>query len=101
MIEIVNALFEILDFLLGVVVTVIIVQAIMSWLLAFNVINLQNDIARAIWTTLDALTVPIYRPIRKIMPDFGALDLTPMVVIIGIFILRQPILPTIHLLLTS
>lgn len=87
------AILQIISILLNVAITVIIVQAIMSWLLAFNVINLQNDIARAIWTTLDALTAPIYRPIRKIMPDFGAIDLTPMVVIIGIIILQDAILP--------
>ena len=87
------AILQIISILLNVAITVIIVQAIMSWLLAFNVINLQNDIASAIWTTLDALTAPIYRPIRKIMPDFGAIDLTPMVVIIGIIILQDAILP--------
>ncbi|MEH6758379.1 MAG: YggT family protein [Parasphingorhabdus sp.] len=87
------ALFQIIAILLNVAITVIIVQAIMSWLLAFNVINLQNDIARAIWTTIDALTAPIYRPIRRIMPDFGSIDLTPMVVIISIIILQDAILP--------
>jgi len=95
----VYALFEIINILLGVVITIIIVQAIMSWLLAFNVIGLQNDIVRAIWTTLDALTAPIYNPIRKIMPDFGAIDLTPMVVIIGIMILNNAILPPLRLAL--
>ncbi|MEP3224839.1 MAG: YggT family protein [Parasphingorhabdus sp.] len=90
------ALFQIIAILLNVAITVIIVQAIMSWLLAFNVINLQNDIARAIWTTLDALTAPIYRPVRKIMPDFGSIDLTPMVVIIGIIILQDAILPPLR-----
>ena len=83
------AILQIIAILLNVAITIIIVQAIMSWLLAFNVINLQNDIVNAIWTALDALTGPIYRPIRKIMPDFGQLDLTPMVVIIGIFILQR------------
>ena len=87
------ALFQIISILLTVAITVIIVQAIMSWLLAFNVINLQNDIVRALWTTLDALTAPIYNPIRRIMPDFGSIDLTPMVVIIGIIILQDAILP--------
>jgi len=89
------ALFQIIGILLNVAITIIIVQAIMSWLLAFNVINLQNDIVRAIWTTLDALTAPIYKPIRKIMPDFGSIDLTPMVVIIGIIILQDAVLPPI------
>jgi YggT family protein len=83
------ALIDIIGFILTIGITVIIVQAIMSWLLAFNVINLQNDIVRAIWTALDALTAPIYRPIRKVMPDFGQIDLTPMVVIIGIIILQR------------
>ena len=83
------ALIDIIGFVLTIGITVIIVQAIMSWLLAFNVINLQNDIVSAIWTALDGLTAPIYRPIRKIMPDFGQIDLTPMVVIIGIVILQR------------
>jgi YggT family protein len=95
------AIFQILGILLNVALTIIIVQAIMSWLLAFNVINLQNDIARAIWTTLDALTAPIYNPIRKIMPDFGSIDLTPMVVIIGIIILQDAILPPIAMALLT
>jgi len=89
------ALLQIISILLNVAITVIIVQAIMSWLLAFNVINLQNDMARAVWTTLDALTAPIYNPIRKIMPDFGQIDLTPMVVIIGIIIIERAILPPV------
>ena len=95
------ALIQIINILLNVAITVIIVQAIMSWLLAFNVINLQNDIARAVWTTLDALTAPIYNPIRKIMPDFGQIDLTPMVVIIGIIIMQNAILPPIAMALLT
>ncbi len=93
------ALLQIIAILLNVAITVIIVQAIMSWLLAFNVINLQNDIARAVWTTLDALTAPIYNPIRKVMPDFGQIDLTPMVVIIGIIIIQNAILPPVAMAL--
>ncbi|VAW03192.1 Integral membrane protein YggT, involved in response to extracytoplasmic stress (osmotic shock) [hydrothermal vent metagenome] len=83
------ALLDIVGILLNVAITIIIVQAIMSWLLAFNVINLQSDIVRAIWQTLDGLTAPLYKPIRRIMPDFGSIDLTPMVVIIGIIISQR------------
>lgn len=89
-------LLDILQLLLGFAMTIIIVQAVMSWLLAFNVINLQNDIVRAIWTALDGITAPVYNPIRKIMPDFGAIDLTPMVVIIGIIILRGPVFEALY-----
>ncbi|RXR30368.1 YggT family protein [Sphingobium fluviale] len=89
------ALFQIIMILLNVLWWIIIVQAIMSWLIAFNVINTQNEVVRSIWIALDRLTQPIYRPIRKVMPDLGALDLSPMVVLLIIIIL-QTILPGLY-----
>ena len=82
------ALFGIADLLLRVAMYVIIIQAILSWLISFNVINTHNDTVRAIWTTLDRITEPFYRPIRRIMPDFGALDLSPLVVLLIIWCLQ-------------
>ncbi|GLT02332.1 membrane protein [Sphingobium jiangsuense] len=87
------ALYQIISILLNVLWWIIIVQAIMSWLIAFNVINTYNDIVRSIWIALDRLTQPLYRPIRRIMPDLGALDLSPMVVLLIIIILQQAVLP--------
>lgn len=87
------ALYQIISILLNVLWWIIIVQAIMSWLIAFNVINTYNDFIRSIWIALDRLTQPIYRPIRRIMPDLGALDLSPMVVLLIIIILQQAVLP--------
>jgi YggT family protein len=84
---------QILSILLTVAWWIIIIQAVMSWLIAFNVINTYNDFVANVWTALDKMTQPIYRPIRKIMPDFGALDLSPMVVLILILILQSVILP--------
>jgi YggT family protein len=84
---------EILYILLNVVWWIIIVQAILSWLIAFNVINTHNDFVRSIWQALDKMTEPLYRPIRKIMPDFGALDLSPMVVLLILYVLMNVILP--------
>jgi YggT family protein len=81
--------------LLNVAWWIIIVQAILSWLVAFNVINTSNDIVRSIWVALDKLTEPLYRPIRRIMPDLGALDLSPMVVLLLIIILQSAIVPAI------
>jgi len=86
------ALIQTLAILLNVAWWIIIVQAILSWLIAFNVINTSNDIIRSIWIALDRLTEPLYRPIRRIMPDLGALDLSPMVVLIIIMILQGPVL---------
>lgn len=84
-----NLIVDILRILLKVVWWIIIVQAIMSWLIAFNVINTHNEFVRQIWGTLDRMTEPLYRPIRKILPDFGGLDLSPLVVLVGLAIIDR------------
>lgn len=84
-----NALLQIAYLLLNVLWWIIVVQAILSWLVAFNVINTYNDFVRQLLYALDRLTEPLYRPIRKIMPDFGALDLSPMVVLLVIYITSE------------
>jgi YggT family protein len=83
------SLFTILDFLLQVVMWIIIIQAILSWLVAFNVINTYNHFVASFLTALDRMTRPLYRPIRRILPDFGGLDFSPMVVILLIVLLRK------------
>lgn len=92
--------YQVLQVLIQVTLMIILVQAVMSWLLAFNVISIHNDVVRGIWGTLERLTDPIYRPIRRIMPDFGALDLSPMVVIVVLIILQRT-LPLIFASLAS
>lgn len=71
-----------IDFLLNVLVLLIIIQAILSWLLAFNVINARNDFMRTFVLALDRMTQPIYRPIRSILPDFGGIDFSPLIVLL-------------------
>jgi YggT family protein len=88
---------QIIEVLLDVIWWIIVVQAIMSWLIAFNVINTYNDTVRTIWQALQRMTEPVYRPIRRILPDFGALDLSPLVVLLVIGILRRVVLPNIEL----
>jgi YggT family protein len=82
------ALFQVLDLLLRVVTYIIIAQAILSWLVAFNVINTHNDFVRSFLNVLDRITEPLYRPIRRILPDFGGIDFSPIVVLLLIYILR-------------
>lgn len=89
------AIFQTLMILLNVAKWIIIIQAILSWLVAFNVINTSSDFVRSILYALDRMTEPLYRPIRRIMPDLGALDLSPMVVLLIIIILQQAILPAV------
>jgi len=85
-------LLQVAQYLLWVLSWIIIIQAILSWLIVFNVINTYNDFVRSVWQTLEAITRPIYRPIRRIMPDFGALDLSPLVALLLIIILKDFVL---------
>ena len=85
-------LLQILQLLLTVISWIVIAHAIMSWLIGFNVINTYNEFVRSVWNALERITRPIYTPIRRIMPDFGALDLTPLVVLLILFVLRNIVL---------
>ena len=90
------AVFQIIDMLLWLLTIIIIVQAILSWLVAFNVINTHNDFVGQLWYVLDRITEPLYRPFRRIMPDFGGLDLTPMVVLILLIIIQGPVMSYLY-----
>ena len=83
------ALIQILLILLTVIWWIIVIQMILSWLVAFNVINTYNDFVRGLLKGLDRITEPVYRPIRKLLPDFGGLDFSPMVVLLVLWILNQ------------
>jgi YggT family protein len=87
------ALFQIAELLLNVMMYIIIAQAILSWLVAFNVINTHNDFVRSFLHALDRITEPLYRPFRRILPDFGGLDFSPMVVLLLIIIVKNILLP--------
>ena len=84
-----QSLFGIAELLLRVMMYVIIIQAVLSWLVAFNVINTYNDFVRSFLGALDRITEPLYRPFRKILPDFGGLDFSPIVVILLILVLDR------------
>ena len=85
-------LLQIVQLLLTVVSFIIFAHAIMSWLIGFNVISTYNEFVRSIWTTLERITRPIYDPVRRVMPDFGALDLSPLVVLLILYILNNYVL---------
>jgi YggT family protein len=89
------ALLQIVQLLLNLVWWVIVIQAILSWLIAFNVINTHSDFVRTVWNALQKITEPLYRPIRRVLPDFGALDLSPLVVLLILYILTNIVIPNI------
>lgn len=88
-------LFDIVQILLNVLWWIIVIQAILSILIAFNVINTYNDFVSALWRGLNTLTEPIYRPIRRILPDTGPMDFAPFVVLILIAIINYAVIPNI------
>ncbi|MBF9034914.1 YggT family protein [Rhodobacterales bacterium HKCCE2091] len=73
---------------LNVALFIVIVHVIMSWLINFNVLNLRQPIVAQIWNGLNQLLEPLYRPIRNILPNTGGLDLAPLIVFVGIQVLR-------------
>jgi YggT family protein len=81
-------LIQVILFALSVLIILIIVQAIFSWLVVFNVINTRSDAVRRFLMALDRMTDPLYRPIRRILPDFGGIDFSPLVVLLLIQALR-------------
>lgn len=87
------AIAQIIQILLTAIWWIIIIQAVLSWLVAFNVINTYNDFVRSVLFALDRITSPLYRPIRRIMPDLGALDLSPLVVLLTLSIIDQVFMP--------
>ncbi|MEI9927416.1 MAG: YggT family protein [Sphingomonas sp.] len=89
-------LLDIIQVLLTVIWWIIVIQAILSWLIAFNVINTYNEFVRSIWIALQRMTEPLYRPIRRILPDFGALDFSPLVVLIILYILMYVVIPRLY-----
>jgi YggT family protein len=83
------ALVDIADLLLTIVTWVIIIQVLLSWLLAFNILNIHSGGVRNFIVALDRLTAPLYRPIRRMLPDFGGLDFSPLVILILIQVIKK------------
>jgi YggT family protein len=85
----VGALIEIAQYLLWIVTWVIIIQVVLSWLFVFNVLNTSSHGVRTFAVAIDRITAPLYRPIRRLLPDFGGLDFSPLVVLILIQVLQK------------
>ncbi len=87
-----NTLLAIGDFfifyVLQLIIYLLIAYAILSWLIAFNVINTQNRVVAGIVDALDRVFTPLLRPIRRILPDFGGIDLSPMVLWLAIILIQ-------------
>jgi YggT family protein len=88
-------LYFIVDSLLGLFVIAIIASAILSWLVAFDVINLRNRFVYSVARFLEAVTRPVMRPVQRLIPPLGGIDISPIIVILVIEGVRRYLLPLI------
>jgi YggT family protein len=84
-----RAILDVILIILHIYTYIIIIVAILSWLIAFHVINIYNDVVRSIWNALNALTEPLLRPIRRALPNFGGIDISPVILLLLIFLLED------------
>jgi YggT family protein len=89
----VNPIVGLIDIVLALYWYVVIAAVIVSWLIAFNVINTYNQFVRSLLRALSALTEPVFRQIRRVIPPLGGLDLSPLVVMVLIGWLRFYVIP--------
>jgi YggT family protein len=86
-----RAVLDVLLIVLQIYVYVIIASAILSWLVAFNVVNRYNDVVRSIWNLVTALTEPLLKPIRGVIPNLGGIDISPVILLLLIFFIQRVI----------
>lgn len=89
------AIYGPLQLVLGVVYFVMIAHLIMSWLINFQILNLQQQLVAQIWYGLNRLLQPVYDPIRRVLPNTHPLDPAPLVALLIVISLRAYILPVI------
>lgn len=80
-----TSLFQILMLLLSVAKFVVLAHLIMSWLVNFQVLNLRQPLVYQVWSGLNRLLEPLYGPIRRMLPNLGGIDLSPLIVLVGIY----------------
>jgi YggT family protein len=84
-----NPFIWLIETLIDLVTWLIIASAIMSWLVAFGVVNMRNQFIRMVVETLYRLTEPMLRPIRRMLPNLGGVDISPVILLLALFFVRE------------
>jgi YggT family protein len=90
--EFMRAVLDIVIYALDLYKLVIVAGAVLSWLIAFGVVNIRNDFVRAVWNLFLALTEPFLRPIRNILPNTGGIDISPIILLLAVMLLERIII---------
>ena len=91
-----RAVLDIIMVALNLYTWIIIAGAILSWLIAFGVVNIRNDFVRSIWNLFLALTEPFLRPIRNFLPNMGGIDISPIILLLGVMLVERIIVYYIY-----
>ena len=84
-----------ISYLFTLYIYIVIASAVMSWLIAFNVVNPRHQVVRAIAEFLYRVTEPVFRPIRNMLPNLGGIDISPIIVILIIVFIQSVVIPNI------
>lgn len=84
-----NPFLWLIDTVITIYIWILIAAAVLSWLIAFNVVNTRNQIVASIGDFLYRITEPTLRPIRSVLPNLGGIDISPVILILGLLFLRN------------
>ena len=99
--QLIATLFNLLDIIINLYMWCFIISAIMSWLIAFNVINTSNRFIYMVGDTLYRLTEPMLRPIRNLLPNLGGIDFSPLIAILLLLFLKDGVLRQVYIWISS
>ncbi len=85
-----------ISYIVQLYIYVIVAGVILSWLIAFGLINGHNPFVRSLYQALHAVTEPLLGPIRRILPDLGAIDISPVVLIFGCIFVQDVVIPNLQ-----
>jgi YggT family protein len=91
-----RALLEVILIALEIYVWLLIAQAVLSWLIAFNVVNTRNQFVAMLWDFLYRITEPALGPIRRLMPNLGGIDISPVILILIIIFIEKVIVNYVY-----
>ena len=94
--KLMRSIIDIVMVVLNLYTWIIIAGAVLSWLIAFGVVNIRNDFVRSIWNLFLALTEPFLRPIRNFLPSTGGIDISPIILLLAVMLIERIIIYYIY-----
>ncbi len=85
----IHPVFVIVEFILNLLWFIVMLNVVMSWLLSFGIITMRNDLVRMLWNSIESLLEPVLAPLRRILPNIGGLDFSPLVLLLAIYFITM------------